>query len=362
MSAARYFLDESGHSGDAADVGEAFDFGNQPIFALACIGVADEAELGEALQRLRLKHRFQGAELKARSLKGKLPAFALDLLEILAERGCPIFVEVTDKRFFLCVHIVDRLLGADGSGVQADATSRNAMAEYIRNGAPDAVLRAYADACTAPSPKAVQFAIAALAGWLEPQTTDEMGRLLQQVTRLAAKRAAALEIDPLEFLPLFDTGPHGKPVWMLPNLQCFTNIYARLNQSLDCDMDEVELVHDEQRQYGPILCDAKALMETMGDQAPLMPFADYRLRGMARLRFTTSSEEPCIQAADILAGFVMRYVKDGLAAPDAILESDRRAFLTLLSTADPVQTTGINLVMTKRDLDRLAIPTVRSWI
>ena len=53
----------------------------------------------------------------------------------------------------------------------------------------------------------------------------------------------------------------------------------------------------------------------------------------------------------------MRYVKEALddvRRPDA---KARDAFFALLGASDPVRATGVNLVMTRRDLARARIPT-----
>jgi hypothetical protein len=65
-------------------------------------------------------------------------------------------------------------------------------------------------------------------------------------------------------------------------------------------------------QYAKVLVDSKALMEKLSDDAalPIVPFADYRLRVRADLVFTTGISEPCLQAADILAGCAMRFARD----------------------------------------------------
>jgi hypothetical protein len=355
----RFFLDESGHTGDVADAGAALDFAAQPIFVLACLGVGDEMALAAELDRLRLHHRVQSAELKAKTLGKRLAPFAQDLARFVLAQDWPLFVEIVDKRFYLCIHIVDRLLGADGSGAQADAYSRNVMAEYIREGAPDATLRPYLEACRVPSLEQVREAIAAIRSWLE-EKYDQTGRLLQILARLASLRADASGARAIDFLPIADTGPGGKPVWMLPNLQCLTNIYARINQCLGDAIDGVKFVHDDQLQYGAILSDAKAMMEALAAEVavPDTRFADYRLRGRAELRFATSTGEPCLQAADILAGFAMRHVKASLAAPDSMTGPDRTAFLTLLKACDPIRTTGVNLVLTQSDLDRIGAATL----
>jgi hypothetical protein len=116
-----------------------------------------------------------------------------------------------------------------------------------------------------------------------------------------------------EFLPITDESATGKKVWMLPNLQCLTNIYARLNQSRPASLDGVQLVHDEQMQYAKVLQDSKTLMEQLAAEAalPNVPFADYRLRGRGGLVFATGKIVSCLQEADILAGCAMRFAREG---------------------------------------------------
>lgn len=67
----RFYLDESGNSGDAALPGAAFDLGEQQIFALACVGCADAAGLGAELARVAALHRIKSTELKSTALTSK---------------------------------------------------------------------------------------------------------------------------------------------------------------------------------------------------------------------------------------------------------------------------------------------------
>jgi hypothetical protein len=83
--AIKYYIDESGHSGDLINSGKALDFDGQPIFSLACFGVSDETRLDNAIVRLASKHRITSMELKSSSLKKK-PGFTLDLVGLNMQR------------------------------------------------------------------------------------------------------------------------------------------------------------------------------------------------------------------------------------------------------------------------------------
>lgn len=359
MTVRRFFLDESGHSGDLGRGHRALGFGGQPIFALACIGVGDEAALLDELQRLRRDHRFAGAELKSSALGTRLPAIGGELARIVTARQWPIFIEVVEKRFFIAIHIINHLLcGGLGAG-DVDMASRNLMAEYLCDNGPNDLLETYVEACGRPDIARVRATIDSLWSWSDTQD-DETARLVQVLILYARDKAQSPKANEADFLPIADISPRGKSVWMLPNLQCLTNIYARINKYAGSRIGQCELIHDEQLQYATVLEDAKAQMEELALQAavPWTPFADYRLRGMARLSFTSSLADPCIQAADVLAGFTMRFVKKALGGSGNVDTSTREAFYDLLGASEPARATGVNLVMTTRDLDRAGIPTL----
>src|SRR3546814_4636458 len=107
MKPSTYFIDEGGHSGDLASA-KALGFANQPVFALACIGVADAQGLADEMERLRIVHRCGPGELT--SDMARLPQFVTNLVAYLKAQDCPVFVELVDKSFFFAIHIVNHLL------------------------------------------------------------------------------------------------------------------------------------------------------------------------------------------------------------------------------------------------------------
>jgi len=54
MKPSTYFIDGSGHSGDPASA-KALDFTSQPVFALACIGVANTQGLADEMERRQIR-------------------------------------------------------------------------------------------------------------------------------------------------------------------------------------------------------------------------------------------------------------------------------------------------------------------
>lgn len=350
----RYFLDESGHSGDLISAPD-LEFSGQPIFALACVG-GDEARLATELERLRVKHGCGAGELKSKALGPKLPAFASDLIQWLRASRAPIFVELVEKRFFLVNHIVNHLLCGPYDLDDVAQGERCAMAEFLHCPDFDAVLLAYLSCCRSQSLDDVVAVIDLL--WASLDRSDEdVARDAQLLTMYARDRVREKTAEAVHFLPIADTSLTGKKVWMLPNLQSLTNIYGRINMSRR-DLEGVTLVHDVQLQYGSILEDAKSLLEVLAAKGamPAVRFSNYSINGSAELRFAAAEEEPCLQAADIIAGCAMRFARAGVQERGRGALPLRQAFFELLTLTDPFRAIGTNLVMSDRLLDKLGVP------
>lgn len=354
----RYFLDESGHGGDLASA-KNLDFAGQPFFALACVGAAEVGLLAVELDRLRVSHACGEGELKSTKLGKKLAPIAQELIAFLVRQQWPLFVELVDKRFFVAIHVVNHLLCGPYGLDNVDMASRNMIAEFLSDEDSDAVLLAYVKACDTLSVTSVAAVIDLLWNWLD-RSDAEIARTAQVLTMFARDRVRTSIATAEDFLPIADESATGKKVWMLPNLQSLTNIYARLNQSRPVSLDGVRLVHDEQMQYAKVLEDSKELMEKMAAEAavPIVPFADYRLRGRSDLVFATGEIEPCLQAADILAGCAMRFARDGKKRKGRVDEPLRAAFDQLVDAGNPLQATGVNLVMSTRLLETLGVPHI----
>jgi uncharacterized protein YejL (UPF0352 family) len=359
-----FYLDESGNSGDLTRSGRDMDFGGQEIFALASIGTDDPDALARELERLRQHHRVQAAELKSSALKSK-PALVGELLAFLRRHELPLLVEVVDKRFMIVANMINNLvLPAVGA---CDVTPeaqwfRNELAEYLQAQAPPGVIAAYVAACDAPSATSIVAAFDSLLDRLdERDASDERAEALRFFTRdsLSDFMTAGPETEAAQqrCLPPPDLGKKGQSIWMLPNLTSLTNIYARINRYRRRRLTDVVILHDEQAHFDAILADAKALAERLAAEGSAMParFADYHLVEHATLNFASSAQTPGIQAADVVAGFVMRYVKSVLhdgTAPDPVV---RDIFDTLMDFTDPVQGLGVNFVLTNHDVVRLGV-------
>lgn len=340
-----FYLDESGSTGDVAKVGTGLDFGNQPIFVLAAVGTVDPDGLAAELRRLAAKHGVISAELRSKNLVER-PGLAGDLADYLARTDSPVFIEMMDKRFLIIMNLTSYVVVPPGPEDDASMMVRRAIAEAMAVSLPDTVLIAYAKACDSARRDDL---LAVFPDLLEWAREPERGSYREILTAMIEDTLSEIEDPPepdwhLRFLPAPDRSVTGRSIAMLPGLSALTNIYARINKYRNGDLADVTLVHDEHMLFGGILEQAKATMEDLSgkDALPVVPNADYKLREYATLVFASSSE-PGIQAADVLAGLVMRFFRNVRLGKDRSQDS-RMAMDRVMQLTHQPTARGINFV------------------
>lgn len=352
-----YFLDESGHSGDLVRGDPADAFGGQPTFTVAAVRLdaAEETAWSERLQRL-LPAGWTRGELKSDLLKRR-PKLAHDILGDMLDAGLPRFIEIVDKRYFLCVHLLEQLILGPWVRVASEASDwgmRNRLSDRLYDLLPDAAIAAYSAACQTPGHDSLRFAFNEVLRAAETTgRADQASEALRELTWTSLEDYLEMRSeDPqahLRFLPAPDEGLNARTVWVLPNLSAFTNIYARINRRHRRDLQAIRLIHDNQRYYEAILRQAKADAETLGRQEVEMftPEGDYRFASEAQLAFADSADHLGLQLADLLAGFCMRVVR-GIRAGERPAPAARALLRRLLEESEGHSGEGVNLVTTER--------------
>jgi Protein of unknown function (DUF3800) len=289
------------------------------------------------------------------------PGFVAELIETVLDERLPIFVEVVDKRYFVCIQLVISQLLSPLLGYEHDPKSdflRNTLVDFLYDCVSDHVLDRFVDSCIGPSDHSLMSAFGsqfrfAQALQLNIQTA-EFGLAVEQMVRDAIVEYKDMRVEDshahFRFLPSPDLNKHGKNVWMLPNLTSFTNIYARINYFRKRHLDGVRIVHDQQPELDQILRDAKLSAEAMKDSGnvPHVPFADYHFDQCASLEFAQSNESLGIQIADVLAGATMRYYRSLHTEPTTNSPEIARAMKALRDSGDPHTGHGLNQVVPTR--------------
>jgi len=359
----RYFVDESGTTGDLSRAGAGLDFKQQPVFALAAVGVDDEQGLADRLAQIRTRRFPQAAELK--SSKGHATTTVVsELLDAIDALGGGILLEVMDKRFTLAATMINTLVMRPVSPDDHKPSAlwfRMQLAEQLHDTAPVEVYDAFIQACRNPGEASLKAAFRAVLQLVPPETPrDSPAGAIRLFTLDSLKdyRKAGVSKPEVQrrFLPLPDLGHTGKEVWILPHLSAFTNLYARINKLRDGRLAEVHIVHDDQPYVAEILRSSKQAVEDLAADNKVMALAraDYRFVETGELTFTASTSSPGVQAADLIAGFAMRHTRDALAGSRPSLES-LKVFHRLANTLDGAPGFGMNLMLSNRDVLRCGL-------
>lgn len=110
----KYYIDESGSTGDLLMEEGNLDFSEQEYFTLACIGLDDNilVDLENFISKLKKKYKIQSKELKFGKIKhifGKKIGFILELLKYI-EEDSKVLIEIVDKRYIIATNIVNCLI------------------------------------------------------------------------------------------------------------------------------------------------------------------------------------------------------------------------------------------------------------
>jgi hypothetical protein len=358
-----FYIDESGHSGDAVNSGTAYDFIDQPFFVLAALGIEDEVALAQQIDALRVAHRVPAGELKSKSKSlQRRPAFVSDLLSFVCDQNLPFFVEVVDKRYFVCMHLVNSQLLPSVMGFKDGPEMhfiKNQLVDFLYDEISDHVLDRFVATCLEPSDHSLMSAFGSQLlfsiGKSATSGAQEMRDCMHHMVIEAMKEYGEMrKQDPdayHRFLPSPDMNKCSKPVWMLPHLSSLTNIYARINLFRQRKLAGVRLIHDEQLEFENILRDAKRDAESVIKDTKIKPFtphSDFMFIESAMLEFATSHESVGIQVADVIAGTVMRFYRDRLRGNAAKSLVTTEAVRKLLRRSDASTGIGVNQVVPQR--------------
>lgn len=355
-----FFLDESGHSGDLIKSGVAYDFLDQPFFVLVALGVEDEVPLLRKIEALRARHKIPTGELKSKSLQSQ-PVFVAEVLAEVLDAEFPLFVEVVDKRFFICMNLVTNQLLPPVMGFPDGPELhflKNAAVDFLYDEVSEHVLNQFVQACVYPSDHSLmsafgsQLVFAAEASKKNPEMGEGVRRMVIEAGIQYVKMRESDVNAYLRFLPPPDRNKFNKQVWMLPNLSSFTNIYARINLFRGRKLKGVRLVHDQQLEVEEILRDAKQSAEKIKDAGleVFTPSADYMFHEQATLEFSASHESIGIQVADVIAGTVMRFFRDRQRNPEKIHPDINKVMHALGKRSDASTAFGMNQVVPHRFL------------
>jgi hypothetical protein len=356
-----FYIDESGSSGDLANDIENLSFGGQPIFSLCAVGIEDNNRLVEKLDELKSKHKIKLKQLKSHRLfKKKKYSFAADLINFLLDHNEPIFIEVVDKKYFICTNIVNCIIFPPyfmpkESNETMFLRKHTANLLYMLDS--KILYNAFLSCCSSPSKESLINCFDVFFQFFENEykltgvkdyqvIAHSINESKDDFYKLSRNDSAAYK----KFIPLPDKNKKDKDVWLLPNLSSYCNIYARVNQYRNGELSDVVLIHDEQKQFDEILL--KNHLNNLSSSSELafnelaIGSGNYSFLQDSKLVFEKDEEHLGIQVADVIAGFFERYFRTVYINKNDNFDTNiHLVFKRLYQSWCPINHTGLNAVV-----------------
>jgi hypothetical protein len=350
----KYFLDESGNSGDLVKLPPDLKFANQPFFSLSCVGVEDCENLNEYINKLRKKHKVQGNELKSTKLYKSKPKFILDLFKYVSEQNCPFYVEVVDKKHCVAVSIINHQIVPPyfkifDSEMQAQAF-RNELSDYLAENLPYDCCHAFFEACINKSEVSVLKSMKTLRNYIRSKSFTfkykrEALQCIQNTIKFYHDNKSLNANLIKNLVPIPDINKKNKEIHLLPHVHSWFNLMAKVNKHHNSDLSEVIFYHDKQDHFDDILHFSTEEVKKSEPSRSIDPTVDFNIKGKISLEFPDSKTSSGVQLADVLAGFISRYVRDFLYEESDIDEIYHEIFSQLKTSYSNKNNFGVNFVL-----------------
>lgn len=354
----KYYLDESGNTGDLIGKTPNLIFGNQPIFTLACIGIDDCKAVESFVSGLRSKYELDMGELKSSKLYFEHPEFFLDLARFISSERLPLLVELVDKKYCVAIaivnhHIMPPYFMPDESDGRVQYI-RNGLADYLAANLSDDVYESFFNVCKQPTEENLLSSMSKLKSFFEGEkqkvdfaelTVKSIDETIDDYEIMKSKLGEKAAIE--KFIPLPDFTAKNVKVNLLPHVHSIFNLMARINKYHLKNIQEVTLFHDKQKDFDYILMQCKEHLETteLSDKTPPIINSDFDFTESMNLEFVDSEDSIGVQVADLLAGFFNRYVNGLLYKEVEVNEIYHSIFSEFRRNFRPMSPLGVNFVI-----------------
>lgn len=359
----RYYLDESGNTGDLIKQDFSLKFGGQPLFSLSCVGIDDEKVVSDKLSELKLKYDIDD-ELKSTDIYAYNPKFFFELAEYLVNNRFPIFVELVDKKFCIIINLISSLIIPINSGIDEtngkNQYARNHLADYMWHKLPLKYLEMFNEVCLKrESAKVIDF-LNELKGFFDSSSCYMLEK--KDVSNLVGASIDEFQSSCLEYgesqsvenyLPIPDIlnkskrKSKAKTINILPHVYSFFNIIGRLNKYHLSNIEGIVLIHDEQQEFDVILQKSKdyIVKETISNNTTPTPNSDLDVQSDFKLEFANSRCRVGVQVADLLAGFYTRFINEVFYEKKLVDSVYVNTFNILAEYQNPLSPLGTNFVL-----------------
>ena len=353
-----FFMDESGNTGEVTS--DAIpDFNRQQYFSLGAIGIAPEklCAIRSYCKELKKKHKIQSEEIKAKTLYKTKPEFIVELLNRLSLEKCPMFIELMDKKYYLCTHIVNGFIAPARNFKVNTHYYRliNQYADFLYEEMPTELLVLFCQSCRNTTRQNFEIFYREFINLLRTFSSDFSRQLLRHTQstyreyKSLARRSLPKEAHKY-FLPLPDLNKRDQIVSLLPHVHAFNNMCLRIERyRIDNDIAYIDVIHDRQDYYSDILLDNVKLMKELSNEVQPDLFKNRtKIPQELTVRFADSKDEDMLQIADVIAGSVMRIWSEFIERKYCIPSEYKDSIKTIVKTVREHPSLGVTFVVYKK--------------
>lgn len=363
----KFYIDESGNTGDLVVTEKDDNFSSQEYFALACVGLNDSSlpDLEGFIKELKSKYKIQSPELKFSKMKGifgKKIGFILELLKYI-EESCNILIEVVDKKYFLSTTIVNCLVNPPYFQPERDQNTNRLihleLSQWVYDHVTKEFLIKFTNISRNPSEEGLIELfddLLALAREIKDPLSDAVclgvEESIDDFNLLKSDKKQVNRDAYTYFLPLPDTNKRGQLIGVLPYISSFYNLHARLNHLFQRDLSEVSIIHDNQSHFDEILkYYHSGAVENTNEASVTFDTADFIFLNSSSLQFQDDKGSIGLQVADLFAGLLNKAIPHLIYEDETLTDAENAVLRRIMASLYYQQ--AINFVLPKKQNEKL---------
>jgi len=345
----KYYIDESGNTGDLIMTEENLNFSSQEYFTLACIGLEDEKliDLENYIKKLKKKYKIQNKELKFGKMKhifGKKIGFILELLKYI-EENTNILIEIVDKKYIIATNIVNCLVSPPyyqpKKNIEEEKQLHLILAQWIYQYIPNEFFIDFSNISRTPSEEGLDKLFQNLLKIIEGIDSEISNFMLENViesiddyelTKKEVEKNKNMREAYTYFLPLPDYNKRGELIGVLPHIASFTNLHARLNYLHGGKLSDITIIHDNHAHFDEIIKEYHQSARDNIDEKKVYEMADFKFQTITNLEFHDDKNKIGLQVADIFAGLINRAIPYIIKKEISLTEHEYAILLQILTS------------------------------
>ena len=345
----KYYIDESGNTGDLVVSENNLNFNSQEYFTLACIGIEDSIlnELNEYINTLKKKYKIQNKELKFSRINhifGRKIEFILDLITYLEENNSQFLIEIVDKKYIIATNIVNCLINPPYFQPERDPYEEKeihlALSQWVYDYIPHDFFIKFSNTSRNPSEEKLNELFNDIVKITEVKNDDLSKSILENIKesiddyekiKSEKNKNQKLREAYTYFLPLPDYNKRNEIIGILPYVASFANLHARLNYIYGDELSSITIIHDNQDHFDKIIQQyhESAIEDSYPEKRNIHP-TNFNFSTLSNLEFHNDKDEIGLQVSDIFAGFTNKATAYLIKGENSLSKEENAILLKVL--------------------------------